>query len=196
MKIIEVTYLEWKTLLGTRPHYFGVNVDSYKLYAGNRGIVFYCDLDLDDVADYETNYKPQANTVSPETNENDAFASKQGHSFRGMGFSGNALKNASTVIALTVDNTYDLSGVEILNGALGDKVQMKVVDDALGTYSTIPNYVLDQFGINWNIRPNFVKDLPYTARVYLGMKVEFHYTNSDILNDRMIYINLDLHRVV
>jgi len=125
-----------------------------------------------------------------------AFGSKTGHSFKGRGIEKNCIKNSETDIEWVVDDTYDLSGVEILNGALGDHVQLMVVDDNLGTYSTVPDYILDQFGIDWKIRPDvFIKDLPYTARLMTGMILRFRYLNKDITNDRMIYVNLDLHKV-
>jgi hypothetical protein len=129
-------------------------------------------------------------------NINDPFASKAGHLFDGQGFHGTAVKNTSSEISHTITAVSDMSGVEILNGVVGDQIQMQVRDDASGTYSGTPNAVLDQFGTNWNIRPNFVKLMPYTARVYPNMKVVFIYENNDVNNDREIYINLDLHKVV
>ena len=47
-----------------------------------------------------------------------------------------------------------ITGIEIMNGELGDNVDFFILDDDLGTYSTIPNSVLNQFGYDANIAPN------------------------------------------
>ena len=128
--------------------------------------------------------------------EQKPFADKHQHVFDGNGFTGNVTGSSTGNIDFTVTKTYDMSGVEILGAELGDKVQMQVLDDASGTYSTIPNYVLNQFGTNWYVRPDvFVKDLPYSARVMSGMVIRFIYENAST-DAKDIYINLDLHEVI
>lgn len=136
-------------------------------------------------------------TVTGNTAQGQPFATSVGHTFKGKGFKGNCINGEATMVSYQIDSyQYDMTGIEILNGALGDEVHMKILDDASGTYSTIPNYQLDEFGITWNVRPAiFVKDLPYSARVMPGMVIAFDYTNNSGA-DRMIYINLDLHRIV
>ena len=140
-------------------------------------------------------YLPDRDADGNIINKNEAFATKAGHSFKGTGVEQNCTANGETNIDLAVDDTYDLSGIEILGARLGDEVQLKVLDTATGTYSGIPDYMLDQFGINWKIRPDFVKQMPYTARVMNGMVLRVVYNNKDTA-DRMIYVNYDLHKVV
>lgn len=124
------------------------------------------------------------------------FADKHQHVFDGNGFSGTIAGSSTDNIDFVISSESDMSGVEILGADIGDKVQMQVIDDASGTYSTIPNYVLNQFGTNWYVRPDiFVKDLPYSARVYPGMIVRFVYENTSV-DSKTLYINLDLHRVI
>jgi len=123
------------------------------------------------------------------------FAESSHHTFKGTGYKQNCPQSATTNIDFTVDQSYDLTGIEILNGRLGDEVNMKVLDTATGTYSSVANYVLSQFGVNWNITPDrFSKVLSYSARLQVGMIVRFEYINNDI-SDRMIYANLDLHEI-
>ena len=110
--------------------------------------------------------------------------------------SSNAIKNTSTNIDYTITGTRDFSGIEMINGAIGDNIMMRILDDASGTYSGYPNATLNQYGTNWFVRENFVKNLPYPARVYTGMIVRFVYTNANVSTDRTIYFNLDLHKVV
>ena len=156
-----------------------------------------------DQSDFETNFKSLSTSNSSYTDAsgrpiqaNTPFGTAENHSFKGRGISGNAVKNTTTNIDWTVPvgETYELNGVEIYNGVLGDKIQMKVMDDALGTYSGFPNAQLDEFGIDWNMHPDMFNDMPYSATVMPGMIVRFVYENNDVNNDRTIYINMHLHK--
>jgi len=142
------------------------------------------------------NSVPSSVTVS-KLPQAEPFSTSIGHSFKGQGVSQLCLAGQMTQIKLVVDATYDLTGIELLNSALGDLVNMKIYDDANGTYSTFANAELNQFGINWFVKPDhFHKMLPYAARVNVGMVICIEYENKDIANDRMIYMNLDLHKVM
>lgn len=171
--------------------------DFYHVYAIDGLLALHCKLDKDggaDQIDFDNNYKSNAN--KKESQLQAVFADKTAHEFDGQGFSGNAIKNTSTNIDYTITGTRDFSGIEMINGAIGDNIMMRILDDASGTYSGYPNATLNQYGTNWFVRENFVKNLPYPARVYTGMIVRFVYTNANVSTDRTIYFNLDLHKVV
>lgn len=204
---VSMNWTDFKSNLDTMsiPHQYYTKGLTYILIAFNDRLTYICQLDIADTdyADWNTNYKALANTkilsninIEQQTAQAKPFATSVGHSFKGKGFKQNCLKNATTTASEQVFDIYDMTGVEILNGKLGDEIHMKILDDANGTYSGFPNAQLDEFGITWNIRPDvFVKNLPYSARVYPGMLVTFDYTNNDTA-DRIIYFNLDLHKVV
>lgn len=85
------------------------------------------------------------------------------------------------------------NALEIVNGDEGDSVNLKVVDDANGTYSTIPDYVLNQFGYNVNIPQGFYKrDSSYDADLYQNMKIRLEY-NSVVA--KTVKINIILHEL-
>lgn len=125
-------------------------------------------------------------TVSP-------FASKGSLHYRGTGVSQSCAASTICDIDYTIPTgTYLLNGLEVLNGDYGDIVQLLVIDTSTGTYSTVPNATLDQFGINWNMRKDLVKQLPYDAELHAGMIVRVKYSNNQA-STKTIYVNLDLH---
>jgi len=126
---------------------------------------------------------------------NKPFGSKGAHTFKGTGVKKDCPANATTNIDLVIPDgmNYDLSGIEILNGALDDMVQLKVLDHE-GVYTTVVDFELDQFGINWNAKAEMIKQLPYVARVMQKMKLRVEYVNNGT-EARKIYVNYDLHKV-
>lgn len=94
-------------------------------------------------------------------------------------------------------NNCKITGVEIINGDFGDKVNFKVYDTPTGTLSGIPDLMLNQFGFNVNIRKEYHKDeCNYDADLIKDMKirVEFDAVTSDLL-PKTVYINFILHEV-
>jgi len=89
--------------------------------------------------------------------------------------------------------TCKITGVEIINGELGDKVDLFILDDPSGTYSTIPNDILNQFGFDTNIAKDFYKkESHYDADLYINMNISITYYSQSAKN---IYINYLLHEV-
>jgi len=90
-------------------------------------------------------------------------------------------------------NVLKFNGIQILNGILGETVNLKVLDTAAGTYSTIPNYVLNQFGFAINLPTGvFVKESQYDADIYKDMVIRIEYTATEA---RDVRINYSLHEV-
>jgi len=86
-----------------------------------------------------------------------------------------------------------ITGIEVINGEAGDTVDMKVLDDSIGSYSTIPNYLFNQFGYTVAVAPNFYsRESTYDADLYQNMVVEVIYNS---VTDKDIWINYILHEV-
>lgn len=88
-----------------------------------------------------------------------------------------------------------INGAAIFGCQLGDTVNFKVLDSTTGTYTTVPNYQLNQFGYNVNMPADrYEKQYPYDADLYTGMQVKIEYTNNGG-SSVTIYVNLDVHEV-
>lgn len=90
-----------------------------------------------------------------------------------------------------------LTGIDIINGELGDKINLKILDTSTGTISGVPNMVLNQFAYNVNIASSFHKfESRYDADMIQGLKirVEFDAVAPDLL-PKTIYINFYIHEV-
>jgi len=123
------------------------------------------------------------------------FKQKGVHSYKGTGIKGTIAANSTGIISYTCASSmkYDFSGIEILGAELGDEFQLKLIDID-GQYGVGAGMMLDQFGINWNGRPNFVKEMPYASRLMEGMRVDVIFSNNSA-SSKTIYVNLDLYKV-
>ena len=84
--------------------------------------------------------------------------------------------------------------IELIGAELGDYIKLEIKDDATGTYSTVPNYTLNQFGNNVYCVPTFYnRKSNYDADLYYGMRIYATYTS---LSNKNVYINFILHEVV
>lgn len=124
------------------------------------------------------------------------FKKKGAHSYKGTGVKNNIPANSTASISYTCGTgmIYDFSGVEILGGELGDEFQLQVID-VLGKYGQSAMGMLDQFGINWNARPDFIKEMPYASRLMEDMRVDVVFTNNSS-TEKTIYVNFDLYKVL
>lgn len=153
-----------------------------------------------DQTDFETNLKPKGNRSSAVTLT--PFADKVLPNGKRL-FT--RVHGTSSSVAGTPDNIdfeipyamCKLTGIDIINGELGDKINLKILDTATGTISGVPNAVLNQFAFNVNIASNFHKfESKYDADMIQGLKirVEFDAITPDLL-PKTIYINFYLHEV-
>ena len=144
------------------------------------------------------NIVPNRDSNGNVVTKNDPFGAKSNYHFRGTGAS--CLVAANTITACEMTITYShvkFNGIQLLGGSLGDKVNLKVLDTATGTYTlvnvgtAIPNAVLDQFGFDWNVTDNTKEILPYVADLYTGMRVVTESNNSG--SQKTVYINYYIH---
>ena len=83
--------------------------------------------------------------------------------------------------------------LEIIGAEIGDRASLKVMDDASGTYTTVPNYQLNQFGYSVAIAKDYYdRASNYDADLYYGMVicVEFE---SESAKD--ILVNFIMHEI-
>lgn len=91
-----------------------------------------------------------------------------------------------------------ITGIEIINTELGDKVNFKVYDTPTGTISGTPNALLNQFAFNLNTKSgSHREESSYDADLIKDMKIriEFDAITPDLL-PKTIYVNFLLHEVV
>jgi len=151
-------------------------------------------LEAANVADFEANLKMSCNKVVNSTNP---FASKMvgdkklyernhGKSF--------TLAEGDNTLEFTIPYALcKITGIEVINGEAGDTIDMFIVDDSSGTYSTIPNYTLNQFGFKVNVaKDKYKKESKYDADLYTGMAIKIVYNSVSIKN---IGVNYNLHEL-
>lgn len=139
---------------------------------------------------------PDRDATGATINRLATFSSKENHFFRGHGRTFTAAANSMTVMEYALMHTKaKFNGAEILGTALGDKVNFKILDTATGTYSTVPNFLLNQFGFDWNMNEGSHKEIiPYTSTLFMGMRIIIEYTNSGA--SKTIGVNYYLHEEI
>lgn len=174
----------------------------YLLLAQNGPVIYRCDLQKDestDQIDFETNFKANCNK---KVIRNDAFVEKtlpNGKKLfrRAHGIQHTLFANSDNIIEFVVPyNWCKITTMEVIGLSEMLKIDLSVMDTPAGTYSTIPNYKLNQFGFNVNASKNYYKDhSEYDADLYLGMIVKIVIKNNTT-NTETIGINFTLHEVV
>jgi len=198
--LIQLNYIDWKNEVSSKklPHYSYESSGNRYLIAVNGPLEFTHKLDLDNYSDYDSLFissegKDFSPTISP-------FASKKIESGslyrRKHGYSGTVPANSTTTINIVVPyGKCKINGLEIINCSEGDSCDLKVLDSATGSYTTIPNYLLNQFGFNVNLPHGVYQDYSkYDAEVYIGMQLSIEYTNSTG-SSKDLLINIPFHEI-
>jgi len=132
--------------------------------------------------DFETNFKAAGNkkigVASP-------FASKTLENKklykRVHGISAELAAGANTIIYTIPYQWVKINGIEVINGESGDAVSFYILDSTTGTYSTIPNYTLNQFAFDVNIAKDYYEHKSeFDADLYQGMQVKIVYNSLSV----------------
>ena len=153
-----------------------------------------------DLVDFETNYKsisnlPIGNPIKPLPSNIDETGKKLFARLTGL--------PPVTVLAGQAENfdfsfPYSVGKVnssEIIGCNAHDIADFFVLDDNVGTYTTVPNYTLNQYGFDVNLKEGFHEFYcEYPGTIYQNMILRVRYENkSDV--DTKVSINLKIHEL-
>ena len=177
----------------------------YHIYASDSGFGVFCIVMQDgsaaaDILDFETNYKPAGNKSPAQSlivGSSPPFASKtlglKSLFKRVTGQKFALVAGPNTLIYLATFPQVKFTGIEIVNGEIGDTVSLYVLDSATGTYSTVPNATLNQFGYNVNVASIFsAHKSEFDADIYGGMQIKVVYTSVSAKTVGINYIMNEL----
>ena len=105
--------------------------------------------------------------------------------------------NSDTIISYIIPYTKcKIDEIEIINCSGNDCGDFIVKDSISGTYSGVPNKILNQFGFDVCFSDLYYSDSSqYDAELYQGMQVEIVYKNKET-DSKNIGINLTLHEII
>ena len=105
-----------------------------------------------------------------------------------------SLSAGSNVIEYTIPYPWvKMVGIEAINCEALDIVDCKIIDTNTGTYSGVPNYVLNQFGYAVNLPKDFYsRTTNFDADLYLNMVIRLEYSS---VSSKTIGINFLIHEV-
>ena len=147
--------------------------------------------------DFEDNYKTNANKpiLNP---QQQPFASKtlpNGKKLykREHGITSDLTEGSNNIVFTIPYPWVKIIGVEVMHGEKLDTCDLLVLDSTTGTYSGVPNYVLNQFGFNVNIAENqHEEENAYDADLYAGMQIKIVYQSQSA---KTVGINFNLTEV-
>ena len=108
----------------------------------------------------------------------------------------NVLGGETIIIDLPVPyNNVKINEIEFINCVDGDTCNLQVLDTPAGLLSTIPNYMLNQFGFDVQLPNGPFKDYSdYDADLIKDMSVRLIYTNNT-LETKQVKGNIIWHEV-
>ena len=156
--------------------------------------------DTTDLDDWNSNYKPSSNAKTPL--EPSPFGSKVLPNGKSLFRRIHGLKldldtsGSDQKVAFTVPyGSAKITSTEIIGAGLGDRIDFKVLDTAAGTVTTVPNYMLNQFGFDvYPSEGRYEQKSEYDADLFLGLQLEITVKPMDSVA-RPVYFNLVLHEV-
>lgn len=149
---------------------------------------------------YSLNDIPQTVTFASEIN-NSPFATKTITTTQGVkklyarihGIQKDITLGSNTIDFVIPYSWAKITGLIICNCEALDTVDLAVYDTATGTYSSVPNYQLNQFAFSVNLpKDDFSWTSPYDADLYQGMIIRITYNS---LSAKRIGVNYILNEV-
>lgn len=188
--------------------FFDLDASTYILYAfdGPMGVQCVLAKGTDETTDFETNYKTSgnrsviANTVAQQM---PSYGSKTliSNGVTKSLFARNTgiratVNNGSNTINYTATYTWTkMIGMQCIGAVAGDYASLQVYDNSSGTYSGVPNALLNQFGYTLNLAAGFYeRSSPFDADVFVGMILKITYVSTSILPNN-IGINILMNEV-
>ena len=207
--IINVPWSELKTFCVTRNlsiQYVSTG-SVYYLAAQDGSIELNSQISIVDFPSIESEQKDFEDTLKIKGNKSytvktQPFSSKilpDGKKLNGRlhGISGVVSTSPGNIDFVVPYDNCKITGVEIIGGELGDKVNFKIFDTPTGLISGVPDLLLNQFGIDVNITSSLYKrDFAYDADLIKDLKLRIEYTTANLnLLPKNIHINFVIHEV-
>lgn len=149
-----------------------------------------------DKEDFEANFKTNSNKPSCVTVTSAASKTlpdgKKVYK-RVVGVRASCVTGPNDIIWAMPFNWVKFMGIEVAGCEVGDYMSLYILDTQTGTMSTIPNYVLNQFGFDANMPKDFYKhQSEFDADLTLGLQVKIVYHS---VSDKAIGVNFVMNEV-
>lgn len=204
--MIELNWQEFKQFVDSRnvgTHH--VEMDTkYLLFAHDGVLSFRCDIkkDTPEATEYEADYKNVANKKLGDSVKNNPFGAKvlpDGKKLfrRKHGFKSSSVTAGSSgqIILVVPYIQCKINLIEFTSCREDVQVDFSVLDSTTGTYTTVPNHLLNQFGFDVELPDGFYKDKSeYDADLYQGMQIKIVIKNNS-MSDFILRGNIVYHEV-
>jgi hypothetical protein len=199
---MEVTWSEFKNFVTQRniSIQFVEMRGNYFMKAFDGGFNLECVLPTgvgdSETTEFETSFKAAGNKTQPQ--QMTSFSAKtlaNGKKLykREHGIQATLTTGANNILFTIPYAWVKIIGLELMGGETLDTVDFYVLDSTTGTYSTVPNYVLNQFGFSVNVSAvKYEETCNYDADLYYGMQIKIVYNS---ISNKTVGINFNLNEV-
>jgi hypothetical protein len=181
-----------------------LNKYSLSAFIGNKEIksIIFKD-NLSDITIFESSYKsksnkPFAQKISPFFDKKIGNSSlfRRTHGYKELlPAQNNNIDGLVFINCVIPYNKAKINKMEVLFCPEGVKCDFEVYDTPTGTLSGIPNFMLNQFAFDLNIRENYhVDESHYDADLIKDMKIEIHFKNSSLIS-KIVGVNFHFHEL-
>jgi hypothetical protein len=202
---MEVNWTDFKTFVQARSlsiQWVSVGAN-YLLKASDGFFHLDCLIPNDDAlssetVDFETNFQAAGNVKPSEFVSVQALPSFGAKTFlSGTTFKKLFARNTGKPFAVTTGSndlsytaTYPwakITGLECIGAEIGDYAELRVYDNASGTYSGVANALLNQFGYTLYLAKDYYRrDSKFDSDIYVGMVLKITYNS---ISNKNVYIN-------
>ena len=201
---IELNYEDWKNQ---------VNENSLKIFKYNKNVstfiiavdgpIYYKhELDIENEKDFNSIYGSLVNKKIGNFVKREPFSAKVlpdgSKLFRrkhGYSILVDALSSKDLIVTIPYDSCK-INKLEIIDANPLDTIDLIILDSVDGTYTSVPNYELNQFGFDVQLSALLYSDKSdYDAELYKGMQLKIVYKNKT-QNTKKVGVNVILHEMV
>lgn len=109
------------------------------------------------------------------------------------GIQENVVVGENTIIYVISYDWVKITGIELINGDMGDTISLMILDTLTGTNTGEPNRLLNQFAFDLNVGEKYyLHSSEYDADLTKGLQVKIVYKS---VSPKTIYINMVLNEV-
>lgn len=146
--------------------------------------------------DFEDNFKSLAGKLDKPVKQSSFTAKEEGGKklfTRTHGSTFTLAVGANDCVFTVPYPQVKFNALEIVGCEKGDVVSLQILDDDSGTVSTVPNYVLNQFGFSVGVPDGFyIRESKYDADLFYGLKVKVIYES---VSAKDVTINYVMHEL-
>jgi len=196
--MIEITWTFFKSLVSSSSVgwiYTTEPNNAYSVYVSYQGLILKCYISANstELSEFESTYKSLGNKkISPSPFGPKEIDGKK--LYKRIHGTRPSLTTGTNEVLFTVPYAWvKITSLEVVGGELGDYASFYILDSSTGTYTQVPNSILNQFGYATNIAKDaYQQRSEFDADLYINMQIKIIYNSVSNKTIGLNYILTEL----